>query len=31
MKENKYFKEFFLFHEASLKEGLSRLDKDIGH
>ena len=30
MKDNKHFKEFFLFHEKSLKTGLERLDKDIG-
>lgn len=28
MRENKHFKEFFLQHEASLKTGLQKLDKD---
>ena len=31
MKDNKYFKEFFLFHEEALKTGLKRLDKDSGY
>ena len=30
MQDNKYFKEFFLFHEKSLETGLQRLDEDIG-
>ena len=30
MEKNKYFKDFFLFHEASLAEGLIRLDKNVG-
>jgi len=30
MEKNIHFKEFFLFHEASLQEGLRRLDKNAG-
>lgn len=31
MRDNKHFKEFFLFHEESLKTGLKRLDRDAGY
>ena len=31
MKDNEYFKEFFLFHEQSLKNGLKKLDRDAGY
>ena len=29
MKTNKYFKEFFLFHEASLANGLKSIDESV--
>ena len=31
MKDNKHFKEFFLFHEEALRTGLERLDKESSH
>lgn len=31
MSENKFFKEFYRFHEQSLKNGLKKLDRDAGN
>ena len=31
MEHNRHFREYFLFHEASLANGLSKLDNDLGH
>ena len=31
MKHNKHFKEYFLFHEKSLRQGLVNLDANLGH
>ena len=30
MEHNKYFKDYFLFHEESLDKGLTKIDKDLG-
>ena len=31
MEHNRHFREYFLFHEASLANGLSKLDGNLGH
>ena len=30
MEHNKQFREYFLFHERSLEDGLAKIDKDLG-